>query len=275
MPRALVIRTAGTNCDAELVRAFELAGAAAERLHLHQLVQEPHRLGEFDLIGFPGGFSYGDDVASGRIFAVRARERLYPALRQHILRGCPIIGVCNGFQVLVQVGLLPGPAVGEPWPETQPPTQSVALTDNINAKFVDRWVPVRFNPASRCIWTKGLEPDLPESNSILPVAHGEGRLITDSNTLARLTASGQVVLHYGDNFNGSQGAVAGICDATGLVLGLMPHPERFLDWTRHPYWTRIPATIRGTTPVGRQLFKNAVNALRKTENRNLAPAAGR
>ena len=275
MPRAMVIRTAGTNCDAELVRAFELAGAAAETIHLHQLVREPHRIGEFDLIGFPGGFSYGDDVASGRIFAVRAREKLYPALREHITRGCPIIGVCNGFQVLVQLGLLPGPALGEPWPEDRPPAQAVALTDNISARFVDRWVPVEFNPASRCVWTRGLEIDLPEDNSILPVAHGEGRLVADAATLSRLSQSGQIVLRYGENYNGSEAAIAGICDATGLVFGLMPHPERFLDWTRHPYWTRLSVSVRRSIPVGLRLFQNAVETLRKAENRNLARAAGR
>lgn len=275
MPRALVIRTAGTNCDAELVRAFRMAGASAETLHLHQLVREPRRIGEFDLIGFPGGFSYGDDVASGRIFAVRARERLYPALRDHIQRGCPIIGVCNGFQVLVQLGLLPGPALGQPWPEDRPPRQTVALTDNISARFEDRWVPVEFIDSSRCIWTAGTGTGLPPENSLLPVAHGEGRLVTDEATLSGLLESGQVVLRYRENYNGSQGAVAGICDASGLVLGLMPHPERFLDWTRHPYWTRVSPAVRSSTPIGLQLFQNAVKALQKAENRNLARAAGR
>src|SRR5262245_27915728 len=123
MPTAVVIRAAGTNCDAELVRAFTLAGATVRTVHLDRLAVEPDRLDEFDLIAFPGGFSYGDDIASGRIFAMRARERLYPALRRAIERGCPMIGVCNGFQVLVQVGLLPGPSDGA-WPTERAPEQT-------------------------------------------------------------------------------------------------------------------------------------------------------
>jgi phosphoribosylformylglycinamidine synthase len=123
-----------------MVRAFELAGADAQTVHLDRLVAEPDRLDEFDLVAFPGGFSYGDDIASGRIFAMRARERLYPALRRAVERGCPMIGACNGFQVMVQIGLLPGPRAGETWPEDRAPAQTVALTENAGARFVDRWV---------------------------------------------------------------------------------------------------------------------------------------
>jgi phosphoribosylformylglycinamidine synthase len=262
MPSALVLRTAGTNCDAELVRAFTLAGATVQTLHLDRLAAEPDRLDEFDLIGFPGGFSYGDDVASGRIFAMRVRERLYPALRRAIDRACPIIGVCNGFQVLVQVGLLPGPGPGEAWPAERPPTQTVALTENAGARFVDRWVPVAADRKSVCVWTR----DLPSDPRImqLPVAHGEGRFITASpSIIADLERSGRVALRYLDNYNGSQGAIAGVCDASGLVFGLMPHPERYLDWNRHPFWTRLaPDTRRGQTP-GLKIFQNAVEAASK------------
>jgi phosphoribosylformylglycinamidine synthase I len=259
MPNALVIRAAGTNCDAELVRAFVLAGAVARTEHLDRLAAEPDRLDEFDLIAFPGGFSYGDDIASGRIFAMRVRERLYPALRRAIERGCPIIGVCNGFQVLVQVGLLPGPGGGG-WPEDRPPEQTAALTENAGARFVDRWVPVKPEPGSVCIWTRGLNEDADVMQ--LPVAHGEGRFITASpDVLADLEAGGRIALRYLDNYNGSQNAIAGICDASGLIFGLMPHPERYLDWTRHPYWTRLPeGAKRGTTP-GLKIFQNAVEAV--------------
>jgi phosphoribosylformylglycinamidine synthase subunit PurQ / glutaminase len=264
MPNAVVIRAAGTNCDAELVRAFTLAGASVEVLHLDRLVAEPSRLDSFDLIGFPGGFSYGDDIASGRIFAMRVRERLYPALRAAVGRGCPIIGVCNGFQVLVQVGLLPGPGVGEAWPVDRPPSQTVALTDNAQARFVDRWVPVAPETSSVCIWTRGLAPGASADTMQLPVAHGEGRFITASpEVLKDLRESGRIALRYLDNYNGSEGAIAGICDASGLVFGLMPHPERYLDWTRHPYWTRLDASQRrGTTP-GLRIFQNAVEAVAK------------
>jgi len=262
MPNAVVIRAAGTNCDAELVRAFTLAGAAVETVHLDRLVAEPGRLDEFDLIGFPGGFSYGDDIASGRIFAMRVRERLYPALRCAVGRGCPIIGVCNGFQVLVQVGLLPGPGAGAEWPEDRPPAQTVALTDNVLARFSDRWVGVTPEPRSVCVWTRGLAggTDIMQ----LPVAHGEGRFITASPTVLKdLETSGRVAMRYTDNYNGSEGAIAGICDASGLIFGLMPHPERYLDWSRHPYWTRLPDSVKkGVTP-GLRIFQNAVEAVAK------------
>jgi len=265
--KALVIRTAGTNCDAELVRAFELAGASATLMHLDRLIAEPQRLEEFDIIGFPGGFSYGDDVASGRIFAMRLRERLYPALRAAAARGCPMIGVCNGFQVLVQVGLLPGPAPGEQWPEGRPPRQEVALAANDSGRFVDRWVRVAPEPSSVCIWTRGLaevyaaDPARADRVLMLPVAHGEGRFVPDSpEVLRRLEASGQVALRYIDDPNGSAGSVAGICDASGRIFGLMPHPERYLEWVHHPFWTRLTEEDRrGDTP-GLTFFRNAVEA---------------
>jgi phosphoribosylformylglycinamidine synthase len=265
MPKAIVIRTAGTNCDAELMRAFRMAGADPELLHLDALIRDPARLRAFDLIGFPGGFSYGDDIASGRIFAMRVRERLYPFLRASIQRGCPVIGVCNGFQVLVQVGLLPGPGAGEAWPEDQAPEQTVSLAENAQARFVDRWVPVEFDASSRCVWTRGLtngSDGKAASSDImqLPTAHGEGRFVAAPGVLEQLERNGQVAVRYGDNYNGSQGAVAGICDASGLVFGLMPHPERYLDWDRHPYFTRLGAADRrGHTP-GLRIFRNAVEA---------------
>ncbi|MFN0134421.1 MAG: phosphoribosylformylglycinamidine synthase subunit PurQ [Phycisphaerales bacterium] len=265
MPRALVIRAAGTNCDAEMLRAFALAGAEPSLLHLDALCREPDRLDDFDLVGFPGGFSFGDDVASGRIFAMRVRERLWPALRRAIDRGTPMIGACNGFQVMVQVGLLPGPASGVPWPSDQPPAQSVALTDNIGGRFVDRWVSM-IPETSPCVWTRHLADafrDRPDALQ-LPVAHGEGRLVCDSSlTLDLLTAGNHIALRYADNYNGSQAAIAGLCDASGLIFGLMPHPERFLDWNRHPFWTRLdPHTRRGDTP-GLVIFKSAVEAAAK------------
>jgi phosphoribosylformylglycinamidine synthase subunit PurQ / glutaminase len=258
MPRALVIRTAGTNCDGEMVRAFTLAGAPAQTIHLHQLVKDPGRLAEFDLIGFPGGFSYGDDIASGRIFAMRAREHLYPALREAIMRGCPMIGACNGFQVMVQVGLLPGPGVGGQWPGDAPPPQTVALTDNINARFVDRWVPVTFEPGSRCVWTRGLAEVHNTDTHMLPVAHGEGRFVAPPEVIADLESTGRIAMRYSDNYNGSEAAIAGICDASGLIFALMPHPERYLDWTRHPYWTRLPEGTRRGETIGLRMFRNAV-----------------
>ena len=265
MPHAMVIRAAGTNCDAEMVRAFQLAGAAASLVHLDTLITDPRPIDDADLLGFPGGFSYGDDIASGRIFAMKVRERLYPALRAAVERGCCIIGACNGFQVLVQAGLLPGPDPGEPWPAS-PPAQRLALSDNINASFHDAWIEVVPEQRSRCVWTRSLAElaSRPGADDVvmLPVAHGEGRLVADSpDTLDRLAASGQIVLKYRHNFNGSERSVAGVCDASGRVFGLMPHPERYLEWTRHPFWTRLPADIRRGPAPGMLVFHDAVEAV--------------
>ncbi|MBS0187492.1 MAG: phosphoribosylformylglycinamidine synthase subunit PurQ [Planctomycetes bacterium] len=263
MLKSLVIRAPGTNCDQEMCRAFELAGAPADLIHLDALVQDPTRLDRYQLIGFPGGFSYGDDIASGRIFAMRCRERLYPALRGAVERGVPIIGACNGFQVLVQIGLLPGPVTGESWPQRVAPEQSVALADNVTGRFCDRWVGMIADPASRCVWTKGVTDGIDPSDLddvwTLPVAHGEGRFVCkDQSVLERLEREGQVALRYADNYNGSQNAIAGICDSSGLVFGLMPHPERYLEWTRHPYWTRLAPRVRSQETPGLRIFRNAV-----------------
>ena len=268
MPRALVLRTAGTNCDAELVRAFALAGAEPELVHVDRLIDDPARLDAFELFGFPGGFSYGDDIASGRILAMMLRERLYPALRAAAGRGALMIGVCNGFQVLVQVGLLPGPRAGEAWPQERAPEQTLSLSENIGARFVDRWVGIEPVTGSVCLWTRGLESCLADrpierrDAMQLPVAHGEGRLVARGpDTLRDLASHGQVALRYADNFNGSQDAIAGICDPSGRIFGLMPHPERFLDWTRHPYWTRLSPSLRKEPTPGLRIFTSAVHAV--------------
>jgi len=261
-PSALVIRAQGTNCDRELCRAFDEAGATTSLVHLDALIREPSTLDRFDLIGFPGGFSYGDDIASGRIMAALVREKLYAPLRDAVLRGCPVIGVCNGFQVLVQVGLLPGPLDGQ-WPERTAPPQTCALTENAGARFIDAWLPVSIVKGSRCVWTEGLTDAFasadPDQACCLPIAHGEGRFLTDTKeTLDVLESRGLVALRYADNVNGSQNSIAGICDSTGRVFGLMPHPERFLDWNRHPCFTRLDSQVRAQRTLGRLMFENAV-----------------
>lgn len=274
-PRALIIRAPGTNCDGELARAFTLAGATAEVVHLDALIADPAMVERADLIGLPGGFSYGDDVASGRVFAMRLKKHLYPALRDAVSRGCPVFAVCNGFQIAVQAGLLPGPVAGQGgWP-TEAAEQEVSLTHNAGGRFIDRWVPVHAVEGSVCVWTKGLQElftGAPEA-MMLPIAHGEGRLVArDHDVLDRLRSNGQVALRYGlspraasatlhpDNPNGSSDDIVGISDVSGRVFGLMPHPERYLDWTRHPFWTRLEGGVRkGDTP-GLRMFKNAVEA---------------
>lgn len=273
MPKALVIRAPGTNCDAEMCRGFEMAGATPELVHINRLIDSPSRIDDFDLIGFPGGFSYGDDIASGRVFAMKIREKLFAPLRDAARRGTPMIGACNGFQVLVQVGLLPGPGA-EGWSADATPEQTTALADNTSGRFIDRWVGVATPSKSVCVWTQGLDtawanedgqtPDFADI-MMLPVAHGEGRFQAASDSiLDRLAANGQVALTYTDNFNGSARAIAGICDTSGRIFGLMPHPERFLDWTRHPYWTRLPAKLRSLPTPGLQMFRNAVEAVQST-----------
>ena len=266
-PTAMVIRAAGTNCDAEMCRGFAMAGATPELVHLDRLIARPALLDGADLVGFPGGFSYGDDIASGRIFAMKVRERLWPALYAAIRRGVPMLGACNGFQVMVQVGLLPGPAAGEPWSEGAPPPQAIGLTDNQGGRFVDRWVGVKPEPNSACLWTRGLDEPAEEGGPtpnadtmMLPVAHGEGRLVVSAELLRSLAAGGQVALRYADNYNGSAGAVAGVCDASGRIFGLMPHPERYLEWNRHPFFTRLPADTRRGDTLGLRIFRNAVEA---------------
>jgi len=277
-PRALVVRTAGTNCDAELVRAFRLAGCGVDLVHVDRLTADPSPIARADLIGFPGGFSYGDDIASGRILAARVRARLWGPLRDAAERGAAMIGVCNGFQVMVQVGLLPGPEAGEPWPADRAPEPTVALVHNAGGRFIDRWVgvePAADSGGETCIWTRGLVESLKRGDNdaatmMLPIAHGEGRFVArDDATLAALHARGRVALRYTDNPNGSQGDIAGVCDSSGRIFGLMPHPERDLEWTRHPSWTRLDAETRARTTPGRLIFESAVGAVR-----SLSAAAG-
>ncbi|MCH7797056.1 MAG: phosphoribosylformylglycinamidine synthase subunit PurQ [Planctomycetes bacterium] len=256
MTTALVLTTSGINCDRELAHAFELAGATAELVHLNRLLAEPGMVDRYSLIGLPGGFSYGDAIGAGRIAATLMREALYPAFVSAIARGVPIIAPCNGFQIAAQMGLLPGPAAGEPWPAV-PARPTVGLAANDTARFVDRWCAVEIPDGTRCIWTQGIE--LEDAGRVLPVAHGEGRFTVGPDlAVSRLAADGQIALRYrpGENPNGSLDAVAGICDASGLVLGLMPHPERFTRWTHHPQWTRLEEP-RGET-LGLAMFRNAV-----------------
>lgn len=251
-PLCLIIRTAGTNCERELAHAFELAGAAVRIEHLNQLIADPARLEQAELIGFPGGFSYGDDIAAGRIFANRLRHRLMEPLKQAMDRGVPMIGICNGFQVLVKLGLLPDPAAGQ---------QTATLADNDNGRFIDRWVRLDADPQSVCIWTRGLA----DTSLDLPIAHGEGRFVPrDDAVLQQLSTNRQIALRYAvdDNPNGSTGRIAGICDPSGLVLGLMPHPERYTHRTHHPQWTRKPSMEAARTPAGLCFFQNAVAHVR-------------
>jgi len=252
-PRVLVLRGPGTNCDEETAFAWRLAGADAETWHVSRVVGSPAALDSFQVLTLPGGFSYGDDLGAGRILATRLGTVLGDALRRFREREGLVLGICNGFQVLVKAGLLPGT------PEHGPAT----LTFNDSGHFESRWVGL--------LPSAGLCPFLLDDQPIeLPVAHGEGKfLVSDSAALSALEASGQVVLRYASpdgkvassypaNPNGSPGAVAGVCDPTGRIFGLMPHPERNVDPLHHPRWTRMGLGREG---AGLRIFRNAVRAL--------------
>ena len=259
-PRVMVLRAPGTNCDLETAHAFELAGATAERCHIQSVLAEPRRLREFQAICLPGGFSYGDDIAAGRILGNQLRHHLSDELRAFRDAGKVILGICNGFQILLKTGLLlPDDADGVP-PAT--------LGFNNSGKFEARWVALRVASSKSPILT-GLEC------LELPVAHAEGKFVARTDAgLDALEAAGQVVLRYCDgdgrqasadalpypaNPNGAQRNIAGICDATGRVVGMMPHPERFVDLTQHPAWTRRRA--KAEAAVGLAIFRNVVRCV--------------
>jgi phosphoribosylformylglycinamidine synthase len=238
-PRALVLRTAGTNCDRETCLALELAGATVELVHVRVVFRAPARLASAQLCVIPGGFSYGDAGAAGRILGFEVRQHLAAPARDCVAGGGLVLGVCNGFQVLVDTGLL------------QPPGEErlFSLTGNASGRFECRWVHVRVED-SACAW---LEPG---SVIPMPVAHAEGRLVVrDERALARLVERRQIPLRYVTadgraadypaNPNGSEQAIAGLCDPTGRVLGLMPHPERNITPWQHPQWTRMPPRAEG------------------------------
>jgi phosphoribosylformylglycinamidine synthase len=250
--RVLVLRAAGINCDAETVFAWEQAGAAPELLHINQLMQNPSLLRDYHALTFPGGFSYGDDIAAGKVFANQLVHHLGDELRRFVNQRKLVLGICNGFQVLVKAGLLPGGARNGNW------QGRVTIGFNEHGRFEDRWVHLRAE-ASHSPW---LEPG---EIVRFPIAHAEGRVLTDSDeTLDRLRAENLVALRYVDaegrygefpvNPNGSVDHVAGLTDPTGRVLGLMPHPERNAHARHDP--------LAAGDPSGRRIFSRAVDYLR-------------
>lgn len=216
-PRALVIAAPGTNRDGDVSFALDLAGAEPHVTLVGELADDPHLLDRSDIVVVAGGFSYADALGAGRLFALELETMLVDRLPAAVDRGTPVLGICNGFQTLVRLGLLPGAG------------HRVALGHNDSGQFDCRWV--RLAPVSqRCVWTRGLDDDID-----CPIAHGEGRFVCDDDTWDALVAADQVALTYRDhNPNGSRGDVAGICDPTGLVLGLMPHPENHVLVRQHP-----------------------------------------
>ncbi|GIW82245.1 MAG: phosphoribosylformylglycinamidine synthase [Gemmatales bacterium] len=250
--KAMVLRSPGANCDVETAYALECAGAVADRIHINRLRERPQMLHDYHILVVPGGFTYGDDVAAGKILANQLSSFLSDALQSFRDRERLILGICNGFQALLKAGLLVPPDEDGPL---------ATLTHNDSGRFEDRWTYLQAT-SSRCPMLKGCR------HLYLPVAHGEGKFICrEPWILHGLQESGQVVLRYTGlalrdeevgypaNPNGSEGNVAGICDATGRVLGLMPHPERHILPTQHPRWTREELATEGD---GMRIFRNIV-----------------
>lgn len=260
--RVLIPTGLGLNCEAETEHAFRLAGAAPERVHLLDLLafDRPRRLADYEIIAFPGGFAFGDHLGAGFVFANKIRYRLYDELVAFLEGGGFAIGICNGFQTLVRLGALPGLEGDYRRPRA-------TLAPNSRLGYRNAWVRVAFDPESPCVWTRGLKP------MELPSRHGEGRFIAESpEALQRLGAAGQIAVRYVGpddrptqewplNPNGSPAAVAGICDPSGRVLGLMPHPDAFLGGFQHPQWPRRTDRTAGLgTGAGLLIFQNGVDA---------------
>lgn len=261
-PKVIILRTAGTNCDRETAFAFELCGGIVDLVHINELSRDEKSLKDYTILAIPGGFTYGDDIASGKILANEIKYKLGENLRNFINSGKLVIGICNGFQVLVKAGILPGLAAKG---------IEATLSFNDSGKFEARWVYLKkYNtPAlinNKCIWTNNIKEII-----YLPVAHGEGKFIPKNNDiLAYLRKNNQIVFQYvdergrrsgyPDNPNGSIDDIAGICDTTGRVLGMMPHPERHVLGTQHPRWTREGLKKFGD---GIEIFKNGINYVKK------------
>ncbi len=246
--RTLILRAPGTNCDAETVFAFQQAGAVVSLAHVNQLIHREERLADYQIMVIPGGFTYGDDIAAGKVLANELRIKLGEDILKFIEDGKLILGICNGFQVLVKAGFLPG--------FSKDGSSRLTMATNDSGKFECRWVYLAMNKQSPCVFTKGID------RMYLPVAHGEGKLVVLPNVLSDLN----IVLNYADeqgntdagypyNPNGSIRNIAGICDSSGRIFGLMPHPERHIRGTQHPQWTRSGAREYGD---GFHIFRNAV-----------------
>ena len=254
-PRAIVLRAAGINCDQEARSACEKVGFAADIVHVNRVIEKKDLLKEFECLIVPGGFSFGDDLGAGKVLANELKARLMPELREFVRDGKLVMGICNGFQILVKAGILPDPMDGS--------SSHLTLANNDSGRFVDRWIHLKVS-STKSEFLKV------EEVIDLPIAHGEGKFLpSDAQALARWEQGGQLVLKYVDpegreagypwNPNGSVLGVAGMCDPTGRVLGLMPHPERFQDAVNHPQWTRR----KDVQPDGLKFFRNACEYVKR------------
>ena len=257
--KVVVIAGFGLNCEVETGHAFRLAGATVELVHLTDLLEGTRHLAEFQIVAFPGGFAFGDHLGAGFVFANRIRHRMYERLVDFIDRGGLAIGICNGFQMMTRLGMLPG-LDGD----YRTPLATLAPNDHVG--YRNAWVRLAVNPDSPCVWTSDLE------SLYLPSRHGEGKFLVDAPEIAeRMEAEGQVAVRYVDtegepteewpaNPNGSPGGVAGVCDPTGRLFGIMPHPDAFLYRFQHPRWFRGEAGDAGEGQ-GIAVFRNGVDAV--------------
>lgn len=247
-PRVLVLTGDGINCERDTSRAFSLAGADPTIVHCNDLLEKPRSLHDYQAIAFPGGFSFGDDLGSGQVLALKLSLLLGDELRIFVEAKKPVIGICNGFQALTKLGLLPEPFG----------VRTMALARNTQGHFLNRWADLEVEKNSVCIWTKNISGAFP-----LPIRHGEGRVVftkgEEESIHRRLSTDGQVVLRYSEEVNGSYARIAGICDPSGLVFGLMPHPEAAISLLQHPLSTRLEN--RAGEGVGLTFFKNCVSYL--------------
>ena len=274
-PKVAVLFGFGINCDHETAAVFNLVGGQSERIHVNHFVDGTQNLEYFDILAVPGGFSFGDHLGSGRLMGNRLRFALREQLQKFVADGKPIIGICNGFQVLVKTGLLPGPSVESNGPDF---IQTASLTLNDSGRYEDRWVTLEFDPQSPCIWTKNIQ------RIDCPVRHGEGKFVMPSTTdFDALSENHQLAVRYVDpstevghgitdeplpfpiSPNGSMRNIAGVCDSSGLVFGLMPHPEAVYAKWLHPDHTRNSAPGPDSSEVlgkwegeGLQIFRNAI-----------------
>ena len=252
--KVIILRTAGTNCDYETAHGFRMVGADVDLIHINQFIRGEKELSPYHILVLAGGFSYGDDIAAGKLLANELKYRLREPVEQFVADGKLIIGICNGFQSMVKAGLLPGfKGISE--------VQETTLYTNDSGKFECRWVYLKHVGNGKCVFTRNIKETI-----YLPVAHGEGKFTTISaDTLDALETGDQVVFKYVDadgnpagypwNPNGSDRHIAGICDSTGRIFGLMPHPERYLSRSNHPRWTREDLPEEGD---GVAIFRNAV-----------------
>jgi phosphoribosylformylglycinamidine synthase subunit PurQ / glutaminase len=251
--KVLMLRGPGTNRDIDTRIAFQQCSADVDNALVGEIVRGEKRLLDFQVLVVPGGFTYGDDISAGKIMANEIKLKLGEGIGKFVAEGRLVLGICNGFQVLVKTGILPG--------IKSKSAQPVTLTNNDSGKFECRWVYLKVNEKSPCVFTKGMDM------IYVPIAHGEGKLVAEAGVAEKLNIAVQYVdekgktgAGYPSNPNGSINDIAGICDASGRIFGLMPHPEDFIRWTQHPRWTR--ETPRQDL-YGLQIFQNAVKWAKK------------